>query len=550
MHPTNALSGEAAATVTDRPHPTHPTVTVIRMKARLLRNGFRDPGLRRNTAIAFGVTVLSSGLGAFAVLQGAHAGLKGRENSLVSTFTLIFAAWIFAPLAFGGLDDTVDPTRLELLPLSGRERRLGILGASMLGFLPAFTVVVLGSVAVGYLGARSAPIVVLSALGHFAVCVLSGRWIAAALAVASKSRRGRDLALVVASVASVALWSATQSLAFVSEHTFSRVLRVLQVLPSGLNAQAIVEAKKGNLSGGLARVLLSGLVVFGLYVSWARLLDGPLGNPTLGRSATRPRQARSRTRRGTLSTTAVPQWQVLVLKELRYLRRSPQRRAALTIAMVLGGPILLVQFLANASRPEGVYFAPFALIFSMGSVNNLLGVDAPSLWLEVTSGARLRTIVLSRSIAAAPFVVLPVFTAATVVATVVGFGRHYVVVVLLAFLGAGIPLGVGCVASVLIPFPQHDVDDPFSNRRTASGEGCLVGLVAGFTMAVTSLLAIPLVVLRVSAGDSAGSVAVLCGLTTLYAGGLWAGCVSFAGRRAERRTSDLLAVLTDRGSHA
>lgn len=527
-----------------------PVRTILRMKLQILRNGFENVYLRRNTVVALVLTLLGGVFGGVLAFQNANASPGARAKSLITSFTLMFVAWLFAPLLPGGLDDTIDPRRLALFPLTGRERRRGVLLASAVGFLPLASLLVLATSVAANITVRAAPFVVAAALSHLMICLLVGRLVGALLIRAGRSRRGRDLAMTTAAVSAVALWGATQSLVFVSARTFDRVLHTLQRLPSGISAQAVLEARDGNFAGATLQLVQAACVIAATYWLWAWAFDdsGLIG------ASTRPpaRRRRVRVRRFSKKGSSLPmaQWRVLVGKELRYLRRSPQRRASLLISMVLGGPFLLFQFFAHASTPKGVYLAPLALVFAFGSVNNLIGIDAPSLWLEVISGAQLRTIVMSRSIASAPLVMLPVLTAATAISLVVGFTVHYAVVVMLTVLCVGIPLGVGCVASVLVPFPQHDVDDPASNKRTATGEGCLAGLVSGITMACSAVLLLPVAALRMYLGTSGSNLILLGVLTTVYSGVVWFVAASTSGRWADQRSPELLATLTSRNSNS
>lgn len=523
-----------------------PVHTVVRIKARILSNSFRSRSLRRRTFISLALTIVASGFGARAVLQNVGADPGGWTRSLVMLFTIMLAAWLFAPLVFGGQDDTVDQSRLALLPLTERDLRAAVLAASVLGFLPLVMLIVLGSVVLGYARGWASPVVVSAVMLQFLLCLLASRALSGAMAHAAKSRRGRDLALIVASLGAVGLWGATQSLAFVSAQTYSRILRVLEVLPSGMGARAIVDVRVGQVVPATVRLAGVALWTGTLYAAWTwffrkNLVPGAIpARRRLGASAMTGRL------RGVASTTPQALWRVLLAKELRYLRRSPQRRASLVVGVVLGGPFLLVQFLSKTVFPESVYLAPLAVVFSLGTVNNLLGFDAPSLWLEVTSGARFRTIVMCRSLATAPFVILPVATAATVMGFVAGFGRHYVVVLVLTLVGCGVPLGIGCLASVMVPFPQADTDDPFSNKRPTPGEGCVVGLVTGGSMMVTFVALAPVLLVALRLGGSTPSLIALCVFTCIYSWLVWFLCADFSGRRAEHRSSEVLCTLMER----
>jgi ABC-2 type transport system permease protein len=538
----------------------HTVEILVRLKVRMVRNTFRSRSLRFRSMATL---VLSIGAGVFgfvSVLTDGFASQTKWSHSLVSTFTLVFVGWIFMPLAFGGLDDSIDPSRLALFALSKRERTWGVLAASFVGFLPLTTFVILVASVIAHARGVMGLFVGLAASLHFLICILSSRLVGALLSRASESRKGRDISVVVASLGAVSLWALTQSLTVVSSSHFHRILGTLELLPSGIAAKAIVEARLGHVYGALIRLGFASVITVGLFVSWSKVFGAsgafngrPSGTrkssvSSLQREHVQRWRIRSFLVRKLIGSRAIPIWMTLAAKEFRYLYRSPQRRASLLIGMVLGGPFLLTQFAGRTLSQEAVYTAGVAFAFSLGLVNNVLGADAPSLWLEITAGVRLRTILMSRSFAAFPFVVLPIASAATATAAIVGFSRHYVATMLLSLLCAGIPLGVGCIVSVLSPVAQSDTDDPFSNRRSSNGDGCFTGFTAGLSMMASAAGFAPVVTMRLLFGSSWIALGLLFVGALLYAALFWTVCARWAGHRAESRMSELLGILTERNS--
>ena len=65
------------------------------------------------------------------------------RTAVISLFTAQMLSWVLAPLVAFGIDETVDPARFALLPLTTGTLQRGLLVASMVGYLPAANVVIL-----------------------------------------------------------------------------------------------------------------------------------------------------------------------------------------------------------------------------------------------------------------------------------------------------------------------------------------------------------------------------------------------------------------------
>lgn len=172
------------------------TPVVVRLKLSLLRNGLRQSGGRKAAYIASAVFALL-----FAVLQllGLIA-LRGHahvEALAVLAVAVLGLGWAVMPLFFPSGDETLDPTRLVMLPLRPRPLVRALLTASLVGIGPLFTLCLLvGSViAVARGGAAFAVGVVAVALALL-VCVAFARAVAAANVRLLTSRKGRDLAVL------------------------------------------------------------------------------------------------------------------------------------------------------------------------------------------------------------------------------------------------------------------------------------------------------------------------------------------------------------------
>ena len=95
----------------------------MRLKLRLLRNGSRRT---RNTPwakVGFYLSLVNSAVAAVAgfvlavMLRGEFDAVE-RHRILVLGIAMVVFGWWFGPLISGGVDETIDPARLVLLPLT------------------------------------------------------------------------------------------------------------------------------------------------------------------------------------------------------------------------------------------------------------------------------------------------------------------------------------------------------------------------------------------------------------------------------------------------
>ncbi|OSP43806.1 transporter, partial [Streptomyces sp. 13-12-16] len=156
------------------------TSVFVRLKLSLLRNGLRQSGGRKAAYIASAVVALlfaALQLLGLIVLRG-----TGHVESLVVLLVAVLGlGWAVMPLFFPGGDETLDPTRLVMLPLRPRPLVRALLVSSLVGIGPLFTLCLLtgsvGAVAHGgaafAVGALAVPLALL-------VCVALARAVAAA----------------------------------------------------------------------------------------------------------------------------------------------------------------------------------------------------------------------------------------------------------------------------------------------------------------------------------------------------------------------------------
>jgi hypothetical protein len=237
-----------------------------------------------------------------------------------------------------------------------------------------------------------------------------------------------------------------------------------------------------------------------------------------------------------------------IRKELLYLLRSPARRSATLVAIALGTGFVLLQVLQRGGTPAAgaVLAAPLAGFFAVSAVNNQLGHDGASLWIEIVAGGPRPAGFVGREVSWIPAIVLPCVPAAVILAALSGGWRYLPFAIALSFAVAGIPLGVGASIAVFAPIAIADDANPFTNRSANTGQGCVVGLMAVVALLVDGLLLAPVIAAVAATHDHLGGLAVVIAATACYAGLVWAAGVALATRRVRGREPELWAALSPR----
>jgi ABC-2 type transport system permease protein len=524
--------------------------TICSLKLRVLRNALVRDKRSRVTLILMTIGALGAALvWGYSFYKDANAGPIAWRRSLIPVFTSIFVGWCFGPLLLGGVDDMVDPAKLVTLPIPRRALVLGLLGASTIGTFPLATVVALLGAVVGHgrSFARILPVLFV-AITMFVLCIVAARLLAVGLALMRRFRRGRDLAILLAAASAAGLWLVTQSLHLLGGARFDTLVGWMRWTPPGMLGQAVIDIRRDAYGSALLRTLFVCILIIVGAVVWIRALGVQLVSPAAN---SRPTSRRSAVRVSVPRAGTPKLARVLLGREIRYLLRSPQRRSALLVGVVIGPMFALLQA-AQVGSKSGVLLAPIALLFGVGSANNLIGADAPSLWIEQSCGVPVRTMLRARSVGSLPYIALPPLVSVVMISLIVGGPTKLALfVVLLLITTLGIPLGVGAVISVVAPFPQIDSDNPFSNQRPTAGEGCLIGVLGFVGLVATTVLATPVALGGIFVFHSSGTtvaIATLCAL--VYSVGIWWIATFVASARVARAGSIMLEGLARRNATA
>ncbi|WP_219465632.1 hypothetical protein [Nonomuraea rhizosphaerae] len=470
------------------------TVTLFaQLKLRLMAGNLRGD-LQRKLGFAFtlvmGVIIAVVGFLLMGLLRLAPPDTAAAVVILVYTFMLI--GWMIVPLMAFGLDDTLDPARLSLFPLTTRTMAIGMFTASATGIWPLVTLVVAAGALAGL--ASSAGGVVLGIVAvflQFALCLTLSRLITTALSGALRTRRGRDV-LAVAAIFVVLLAQLPNLLLNSSFGEPGAMLHqaadLLRWTPSGMAAHAIAD---GGLIGLGELVVVALAVVLAAWL-WIKALNRALVTPDFST------QAASVRKESGLVDRFLPDGPLaaVVVKELKYIRREPRLRvgwfSSLLVAVVLG-------FTATRSGGAGVWLpillsAAAGLMISLQAAN-AFGIDGRSLWMNavvIDSERGLAVDLAGRHLASA-LVATPLLIVISVSAGLFAGHPEGIAPAVLAGLGAlGIGYGVGSVTSVVIPYTMPERMNAFSGAAPGQG-GQAFASAMGAMLGITAL-ALPFVI--------------------------------------------------------
>ncbi|MHC3469230.1 transporter [Streptomyces sp. 7R007] len=522
------------------------TPVVVRLKLSLLRNGLRQSGGRTAAFVASAVVVLL-----FAALQliGLIA-LRGHAHAdavVVLLVAVLALGWAVMPLFFPSGDETLDPTRLVMLPLRPRPLVRALLAASLVGIGPLFTLLLLtgSALAVAHGGAAYA-VAVAGVVLALLVCVALARAVAAANIRLLTSRRGRDLAvlsgLVIAIGAQLVNFGA-QRLGSTGLAQLEPVGDVLRWVPPASAIGAVDSVSGGSYGTAVLQLALSLGALVALIAVWARhltrLMTAPDGS-TL--QSAEPAAARERSSAGLSRLLPAGRTGTVMERSLRYVWRDPKTKAAWVTSLAIG----LIVPVFNALQGTGsVYFACFAAGMLGIQMYNQFGQDTSAFWMvALTISTAQDAYVELRGRALALLVItLPYATLVTVLTTaMLGDWPRLPEVLGLSFALLGAMLATGAWTSARFPYsiPQEGY------KNVVPGQTGLAWISIFGGMVSAALLSAPVIVAAIWVhvardGDRWGWVLLPVGAA--YGAAItWAGLRLAAPRTAARLPEILVAV--------
>ncbi|MFJ2607415.1 transporter [Streptomyces sp. NPDC087425] len=473
------------------------TLTVVQLKLTLLRNGLRQSGGRRAAFVTSTVLVLL-----FAALQllGLIA-LRGSAHvaSLVVLLVAVLAlGWAVMPLFFPSGDETLDPTRLVMLPLRPRPLVRALLVSSLVGIGPLFTLCLLAGSVIDLARGTAAVVVAVPALAlALLVCVALARAVAAANIRLLSSRRGRDLAVLSGLVIAVG----AQLVNFGAQHLGSSGLgqldplaEVLRWVPPASAIAAVDAVSAGAYGEAAAQLALSVAALIALLTLWerhlTRLMTAPDGSTLDAAGST---AARERPSGGLARLLPGGRTGTVMERSLRYIWRNPKTKAAWVTSLAIG----LIVPVFNALQGTGsVYFACFAAGMLGMQMSNQFGQDTSAFWMVAAtiSDTRDAYVELRGRALALLVITLPYTTLVTVLTAALldAWGRLPEVLGLsLALLGMMLATGAWTSARFPYSIPQEGYKNVVPSQAGLAFLSIFGGMIAA------ALLASPVIALTI-----------------------------------------------------
>ncbi|MFG2428937.1 transporter [Streptomyces sp. NPDC048590] len=520
----------------------------VRLKLTLLRNGLRQSSGRRAAYIA---SIVATALLAVGQVIGLVA-LRGHSQA--DTLVVLLAAvvalgWAVMPLFFPSGDETLDPSRLVMLPLRPRPLIEALLVSSLIGIGPLFTLALaLGSVIAVAHGAAAVVFGVAGVPLTLLVCVALARSVATANIRLLTSRKGRDLAVLSGLVIAVGI----QFVNFGAQRlgragglsSLEPLADVVRWLPPASALGAVGSASEGSYGAAAGQLLVSVLALGVLLWLWQRslvkLMTSPDGSTIAAAEPSADRSGAERS--GLFALLPEGRTGTVMRRSLRYVVRDPKTKAAWVTALAIG---LIVPVLNAVQGTGSPYFACFAAGMLGMQMYNQFGQDTSAFWMVALSVSSTRDAYLELRARALVLllITLPYTVLVTVVtAAVLGDWAALPGVVGLSFALLGAMLATGALASALFPYsiPQ---DGAFKNVVPGQAGLAWISILGG--MVAAAVLSGPVIGLTIwlHAAGHQDALWVLLPVGAVYGAFIgWLGVRLAAPRTADRLPEILAAV--------
>ncbi|MFC9856988.1 MULTISPECIES: transporter [unclassified Streptomyces] len=520
----------------------------VRLKLTLLRNGLRQSSGRRAvfiTSLVFTLLIAAGQVLGLILMRG-----QAGAGTLVVLLTAVVAAgWAVLPLFFPSGDETLDPSRLVMLPLRPRPLVRALLVASLVGIGPLFTLcLALGSVLALAHGAAGVVFGVIAVPLTLLICVALARSVATANIRLLTSRKGRDLAVLSGLVIAVGI----QFVNFGAQRlgraggldALDPVADVVRWLPGASAIGAVDSASDGSYGQALVQLLISVAALVALLWLWQRslvkLMTSPDGSTLAASAPARKESAPGRS--GLAALLPEGRTATVMQRSLRYVARDPKTKAAWVTALAIG---LIVPVLNAVQGAGSVYFACFAAGMLGMQMYNQFGQDTSAFWMVALtiSSTRDAYLELRARALALLMVTLPYTILVTLVtAAVIGDWTAMPGAMGLSFALLGAMLATGAVASAAWPYsiPQ---DGAFKNVVPGQGGLAWISILGG--MVASALLAAPVIALTIwlHVSDQHEALWLVVPVGAVYGAFIgWAGLRVAAPRTANRLPEILTAV--------
>ncbi|MFD1326044.1 ABC transporter permease [Micromonospora sonneratiae] len=536
----------------------------VRLKLRILGNNFRGQGWRIALFILgafFGLWFAGMGFLLFAL-----PGLADNPDVAMTVAGfgggLLVLGWLFLPLVFFGVDESLDPARFALLPLHRRTLVTGLFAAALIG-IPAIATLIatLGLVVTaGVLGGWSAAVVaVFGTITGFLICVAVSRAMTSAFATMLRSRRVRDLAAVLLAVLAALIGpvqiALTSTAGRADLDSLPAVARIVGWTPLAAPYTAGIDVAEGRTWAALVKLLIAVATIVALLWWWSRSLESAMvGAASAGPAATGkplPGGAVAQLFPRFLFWTRRDRYGALVAREARYWWRDARRRSNLITIAVVGVFVPVMVNVGSQGMVEGADFdaSPTMLSLSMLFVGTLaaitlanqFGFDGSAYAANVIAGVSGRMELRARVVAFSLYIVPLLVVISVVLPFFLREPGWFGVAAGTLFASYGAGLAVTVYTSILGAYALPETSNPFAIN---TGAGITKSLLSFVAMLASAVLGIPAVIATALLGDVWLWLALPVGLA--YGVGAALLGTYLAGDVLDRRMPELLSTVTPR----
>ncbi|HEX5594825.1 MAG TPA: ABC transporter permease [Micromonosporaceae bacterium] len=544
----------------------------VRLKLRVMGNNFRGKGWRIALFISGAFFGLWFAVGGFFLAAAPGFGGSIDAALLVAAFGggLLVLGWLFVPLVFFGVDETLDPARFALLPLPRRTLVTGLFAAALAGVPAVFALIATTGLVVsaamlgGWAAGLGAAVGIVAGL---LLCVSLSRAVTSAFAAMLRSRRVRDLAAVLLAVLAALLGPLQLAAASAAQRAdWDRLTGIAEVIgwtPLAAPYTIGVDIAAGRGWAAPAKLLITALTIGALLWWWSRSLESAMvGNATGG--ATSRRQNATGGAVDQLFPRALPwlprnRYGALVAREARYWWRDMRRRAGLITFAVVGifvpvmvnlGSTGMLDDLEGFDRQEIPFqLSPITVGLSMVfvgalaavSLANQFGYDGSAYAANVITGVPGKVELRARVVAYSLYIVPLLIVIPFLVALLLGEPGWIGAMVGTLFAAYGSGLAANLFVSVLAPYDLPETSNPFAIN---TGAGVAKSALSMLALLGGAAVALPMVAALVLLGDVWLWLAPPVGLA--YGIGAAALGTYLAGDVLDRRMPELLVAVTPR----
>ncbi|RDI51828.1 hypothetical protein [Nocardia mexicana] len=463
---------------------------LIRMRWRLTARSLSSG----KTAAAFWIglvlgVIAAAGTALLMALAGHGWDTRAAINAAAALYAVWTLGWLCGPILAGSSDETLQPEHFRLLPLSYRQLAIGLLAAAFTGPAAVVNLLAFGGLVLlaAQLGIAATVFAIVGAVLQLVFVVVLSRVLLAWIGAAMRSRRGRDLGVLLAALAGLAYYPMQLLVTTVGpklEHASRPVELALRIPPSGWAPYAVEAAARGQWWLALLCLLGLGMLSAVLWQAWAVLLRRRLTTTAAPAGPVRAQAG------GGLLDRAAPANPVgaVVVKELRTWWRDSRRRAALLPLMLIGVvlPIILSVQGAGGTVP---FVGTFVVWMAAMASANMYAFDGTALWHTLVIPGAVRADVRGRMIAWVLLVAPPALLVTLILPGALGRPGMYpwAVSTLPVFVGVGVATAIFLSVYAAYPLPPQR-GNPFAGG--GGNPGCaraLVQLAVGFGQLLVNL---------------------------------------------------------------